>query len=435
VTGQLYDVLGVGAGPANLSLAALLAPVAGLDCLFLDGQPEFQWHRGLLLPGASLQVSFLKDLVTPVDPTSRYSFLSFLVRHRRLYRFVTAGFDRVSRAEFNQYLRWVAAQLPSVRFGCTVRAVDHRDGRFVVTARDTATSCQEVHIARTLVLGTGLVPQVPMCARSHLGPDVFHASDYLDRRPMRRARVAVIGGGQTGAEIVLDLLSDDQMSVLWASRRPNFLPLDETPFTNELFTPHYTETFFGLGADIRQQLLTEQRLASDGISAGLLSSLYQRLYARDLLTASAAPTLLLPRQELIGLSRIAANRWGLTLRHGLTGVTRTHYADVVILATGYGRDIPSYLDPLRQRLHERDGGLALDDNYRVQWDGHPGSQIYVQNAARHSHGIADPNLSLVAWRSAIIANSLLGKAIYDVTDGQPVLDWQLSAPALPPPNA
>jgi lysine N6-hydroxylase len=30
-------------------------------------------------------VSYLKDLVTLVDPTSRYSFLNFLVREGRIY--------------------------------------------------------------------------------------------------------------------------------------------------------------------------------------------------------------------------------------------------------------------------------------------------------------------------------------------------------------
>jgi hypothetical protein len=38
--------------------------------------------------------------------------------------------------------------------------------------------------------------------------------------------------------------------------------------------------------------------------------------------------------------------------------------------------------------------------------------VFVQNGARHSHGLADPNLSLTAWRAATIVNSLLRKEVY-----------------------
>lgn len=37
--------------------------------------------------------------------------------------------------------------------------------------------------------------------------------------------------------------------------------------------------------------------------------------------------------------------------------------------------------------------------------------------------MADPNLSLMAWRSAIIANSLLGRQVYDVSGESSVLDF------------
>jgi lysine/ornithine N-monooxygenase len=96
----------VGAGPFNLSLAALLAPT-GFNARFFDKSAEFDWHPGLLFPEASIQVSYLKDLVTLVDPTSQYSFLAFLRAHKRLYRFINRS-QPVSRKEFNQYLQWVA---------------------------------------------------------------------------------------------------------------------------------------------------------------------------------------------------------------------------------------------------------------------------------------------------------------------------------------
>ncbi|HVM02743.1 MAG TPA: SidA/IucD/PvdA family monooxygenase, partial [Acidimicrobiales bacterium] len=104
--GRPYDVVGVGIGPFNLSLAALADGVPGLRTLFLERRPRFSWHPGLLLDGAALQVSFLADLVSLVDPTSRWSFLAYLRAHDRLLPFYLRERWRPSRREYDDYCRW-----------------------------------------------------------------------------------------------------------------------------------------------------------------------------------------------------------------------------------------------------------------------------------------------------------------------------------------
>jgi lysine N6-hydroxylase len=49
------DAVGVGAGPFNLSLAALLAPT-DFRARFFDKSAAFEWHPGLLFPEATIQV-------------------------------------------------------------------------------------------------------------------------------------------------------------------------------------------------------------------------------------------------------------------------------------------------------------------------------------------------------------------------------------------
>ncbi|WP_143343246.1 SidA/IucD/PvdA family monooxygenase, partial [Crossiella equi] len=110
------DLAGIGLGPFNLSLAALADAVPGLDAVFLDRQPEFRWHPGLLLEGARLQVPFLADLVTMVDPTSRWSFLNYLREHDRMFPFFFAERFHVPRTEYEHYCHWVAHSLPSCHF-------------------------------------------------------------------------------------------------------------------------------------------------------------------------------------------------------------------------------------------------------------------------------------------------------------------------------
>src|SRR5262245_24810087 len=114
---------GIGVGPFNLSLAALLSPLPDLRWRFFERRPSFEWQGGMMLPGTRMQTSFLKDLVTPVDPTNRYGFLSYLVQKGRFYRFLNAEFSRVRRVEFADYMRWVAEQIPNLEFGAEVRDV------------------------------------------------------------------------------------------------------------------------------------------------------------------------------------------------------------------------------------------------------------------------------------------------------------------------
>ncbi len=412
------DAVGVGAGPFNLSLAALLAPT-DFKARFFDRSADFQWHPGLLFPEATIQVSYLKDLVTLVDPTSQYSFLAFLRAHKRLYRFINRTEIRVSRKEFNQYLQWAAGQLPNVEFGAEVREVAIDEQSFSVHVD------RRVIRTKNIVLGTGLVPNIPPWARSYLGDHVFHSNDYL-RHPIDATGrvVAVVGGGQSGAEVVWHLLLDLEhlpAQLVWISHRPNFLPLDESPFTNELFNPVYSDYFFSLTQEQRDILLAEQKLASDGVSQGLLERIYDRLYDLEFLEAAGRRVLLLPGHEVLDMQHGSAG-CDLALRDRW-GARRTVRADVIVLGTGSSYALPEAMQPLADRMSWDRDGLPVRADFSVEWDGPPELRIYAQDAARQMRGVADPNLSLMAWRSAIIANSLLGRHAYVVNGESTVFDF------------
>jgi len=102
------DVIGIGAGPFNLGLAALAEPVDDLDVVLLESRDQFEWHPGMVLDEATLQVPFMADLVTMADPTSRFSYLNFLKHVGRLYPFYIRESFYPLRSEFVEYGRWVA---------------------------------------------------------------------------------------------------------------------------------------------------------------------------------------------------------------------------------------------------------------------------------------------------------------------------------------
>ena len=121
----VLDVMGIGLGPFNLSLAALLvqaneskkAVTSNITSLFFEKNSDFNWHEGMLLPKTTLQVPFFADLVTLVAPTSRYGFLNYLSHKKRLLKFYFLENFKIPRQEYNDYCQWAAHQLPNVAFG------------------------------------------------------------------------------------------------------------------------------------------------------------------------------------------------------------------------------------------------------------------------------------------------------------------------------
>jgi lysine N6-hydroxylase len=414
------DVVGVGIGPSNLSVAALLSPLQHLTARFFDAKPEFAWHPGLLFPEATLQVSYLKDLVTLADPTSRYSFISFLFENKRLYQFITAGMSRVSRVEFNQYLQWVSGALTNLEFGRAVESVTCEKDALVVTVDGERVRTKNV------VLGAGLTPVIPHWAVAHRGLMVWHGCDHLKRdADLAGLRVAVVGGGQTGAEVVYHLLNDNAhpvKEVSWISRRSNFLPLDESAFTNELFMPAYSNHFFNLAEEERSQLLKEQKLSSDGISSDLLQNIYRRLYELAYIERCPERFRLYPNREVEDMCGSMGD-FSLVCRERTRGQLEEIRANVIILCTGFEYSFPPFLMPLFGKIRWENNGFAVREDFSIEWDGPSSLKLYIQNGARHKRGSADPNLSLMAWRSAVIVNSLAGVPVYDVQQNESFIQW------------
>jgi lysine N6-hydroxylase len=418
----LLDLAGLGAGPFNLSIAALAdSRLPGLATRFFERRREPAWHPGLLLPDTHLQTGFLKDLVTPVAPDSRHSFLSYLVAHRRFYRFLNAGLATVSRAEFSDYLAWAARRLPGVALDEAVREVniDRRGFRLRTDRGD--------YHARHLCLGTGKAPYWPAFAAGLGGPQCLHAAEIaLAPRDFSGRRVVVVGGGQSGADVFLNALRGHwgrPRELTWLSRRRNFEPLDETAFTNEYFTPGYTGHFHDLPEDVRRREVAAQKLASDGITPAALQTLYRELYHRFDVLGEPRWAHLLPHREAVDLRR-AGGGFVLQARHGASGATEHFAADLVILATGFRSALPACLSELTERLERDDQGeLVLDRHFAARWDGPAAHRLYAVNAGRHSHGIAEPQLSLAAWRAATILNHVTGREVFDLGDDDGPLAW------------
>jgi lysine N6-hydroxylase len=401
-----YRCVGIGVGPANLSLASLLYSHPDVSNVFVDRRPSFGWHDGQLVPGATLQVSMLKDLVTLAEPTNAFSFLAYLHAQGRIYHFVNAQFDSVPRQEFWNYLEWASRTNENVVFGEEVRSVEF-DGLFVVHTN------RRVLSAESIAVGVGKVPWVPLPARDKLGGTQFHVTDFVSRaRELGGKRVAVVGGGQSGAEAVLDLISrvdGRPRRVTWISRRHNYFPIDDSPFTNDYYMPCHSEHFFAQPRTVRDRFNAQHILTSDGIALATLRRIYQQTYLHRLVDEAEDSVALYPNRVVVDVTGSAAGGWELTLSHNdRPGMAERLESDVIVWATGFRTAPMDFLSPIAGRLEREGAEYKIDDDFAVRWDGPPDRTIFMQNAVRQQRGLADMNLSLVAWRSRRIADRLLG---------------------------
>ncbi|MFD7157201.1 lysine N(6)-hydroxylase/L-ornithine N(5)-oxygenase family protein [Kribbella sp. NPDC059898] len=400
----MYDVIAIGCGPFNLGLAALADGVDDVRLAVLDSRPEFTWHRGLMFEDAMLQVSFLADLVSLVEPAHHLSFLSYLKDNDRLYQFYVREKFHPTRREYEAYLRWCAAQLDSLHFGHHVRSAEWNGQAFELTVERG--DALEHYEARHLVVGVGTEPFVPAALAGLPAERFLHSADYLFRREdlLRAGRVTVVGSGQSGAECALDLLRADGPAVAWLTRTPSFAPLDYSKLVLEMTTPSYVDYFHALDEPVRDRLVKEQWRHYKGISSETLDDIHDVLYTRDL-----------GAELLCGVAVVSAvaraDGLELTMLHADSGKTFQHTTDAVVAATGYrNRPLP-FMDSLQDKFdHDAAGRWMINRDHSVR--GALDGRVFVANADLHSHGVAAPDLGIGAVRNAGILNSVAGREVF-----------------------
>ena len=405
---EIYDCVGIGCGPSNLSVAAQLYGLREIRYIFFEKKTEFSWHSGMMLPDVSLQVSMFKDLVTLADPTNPFSFLSYLHQHGRLLSFLNAKFAHVLRSEFSAYLKWAAHANKNISFGQEVNCVEFDGSYFVVRTAHRKVLCKNV------IVGVGIEPYLPECARFNVDDNTcFHVSQFADKpRSLGCRRVVVVGGGQSGAEAVLELLrrsgKEAPSQVSWISRRENFSPIDDSPFANELFTPTYSNFFYSQAAQFRESFIKRNELASDGISEDILRSIYQRIYTIRYVEQAPTQVRLMPSRSVSEV-RCVGGEWHLAAKHLGTHTLETHKSDVVIWATGFRSAAHPFSGNLKHRLEREGGEIRVGRDYAAAWSGPADRHIFMLNATRGQWGLADPNLSLMAWRAQIVIDKILNR--------------------------
>lgn len=410
-----HDVVAIGCGPFNLSLAALASTVDELDLVVLESRPELRWHPGLMFDEATLQVSFLADLVTLLSPTHPLSFLAYLHDVDRMYPFYIREQFHPTRREYEDYLRWAASRLPDVHFSHHVETVRWEGERFVVdVVRGDGMRLRM--LAKDLVVGIGTEPSIPASLADLPADRLIHTADYLHRTSdvEDSEKVTVVGSGQSGAEVTVDLLQrnlNGGPAMSWLTRTESFAPLDYSKLVLEMTTPAYVRYFHSLPQGKRDELVSAQWRHYKGVSEETLEQIHSLMYQREIEHGCADVEL--RSGVAVEAAGVEDGRTVLTCRHRDTGRTFHHETHLVVAATGYQQRRPEFLAPIEPLLcRDEFGRYRVSLEHSVELDESVRGRIFVANADLHSHGVAAPDLGISAFRNATIINTLCGREVY-----------------------
>ncbi len=456
----MLDLIGIGLGPFNLSLAALLTKT-DLDAKFFEQKAEFNWHKGMILPHTTLQVPFMADLVTMIDPTSPYSFLNYLHSQHRLLKFYFLEEFKIYRREYNHYCQWVAGQLDSLAFATEVIDVSFIDSTgcpdnitgkhkvegkrgFRVTVR--AQGQLKTYYAKNIVIGTGTQPTLPPALQdiARQAPErCMHTANFTEHfnlsaleKPSHSkdepTKIAVLGSGQSSAEVyraLFDMQFEQQFDerdkpkfqLDWITRSSGFFPMEYSPLGLEHFSPAYTDYFYHLPASTKAAVAANQDLLYKGMGFETIRDIYHKLYERSVTNQQLHSTLL-SNCEVVGATLTLNDRLSVTFHQREQNQSFSADYDCIIAGTGYRHALPNCLnkllpyidkDEFDQPKIDRDYTLVYQDSAIKEAKRVGKGKVFVQNQELHSHGVGAPDLGLGAYRAGYIINQLTNKTIYD----------------------
>lgn len=420
----VHDAIGIGFGPSNMAIAIALEELLqqrhpgqqarnAHNIVFLEQQTTYAWHPQMLIRDADMQVSFLKDLATPRNPRSQYSFINYIHQQGRFSTFCNLKSFNPSRIEFNDYLVWAFEQLRDwVSTGETVTAIDPvvESGRVTqleVTSR-TLDGQKRQRRTRNLITSLGGSPRIPDTFRDAAADArVFHSHHYLSglaRNPQAR-RFAIIGAGQSAAEIFMDLAGTDANAIDLIARTYSPRPADETPFVNRIFDEEFIDHFYHLEAAQRSAFLEAFHHTNyAAIDVDLLQAMNRRVY--DDRFQHPGRLQLLLRHDVVNVVP-HADHVELELTDLDTGRQYRRTYDAVILATGYERSLhQKLLGEIKPYVSD----FSVDRSYRLKAVREFEPSVFMLGTNETTHGLSDTLLSVAAIRGGHIAQVLLGPA-------------------------
>jgi L-ornithine N5-oxygenase len=427
---ELFDLIVAGFGPAGLAIAIALqdaleeanrngTPVVKKPkVLFLEKQTQFAWHAGMLLPGASMQISFVKDLASLRNPLSKFTFLNYLHTSKRLVQFTQLNTFLPSREEFEDYLRWCSSHFSNVaRFGEAVESIspvsesggfktDNSSFDYLQVQSKKSSGEIITRRAKHVVISIGGYPVIPNPFSSNPHAKYMHSSQYnytIDRvLPDNNApySIAVIGGGQSGAEIFQNLQSRYPNAKTHLIIRDSALrPSDDSPFVNEVFDPDRISGIFDSPEALRSSIRTVNKSTNYGVvRLDLLEELYRTVFLQRLhygMDESNWQHRILRDSKIQNVVFQDPSKISIGLEWNSGVATKSQRQsfnfDAIVFATGYKRDgYQKLLEPLTEVFGPTNQWSKISKDYRLLVPGctNNNTGVWLQGCNEATHGVS-----------------------------------------------
>lgn len=335
-------------------------------------------------------IRFLKDLATIRNPSSQYTFLSYLhsTSPSRLLSFISLSTFAPTRKEYAAYMTWAADKVRAdlakeggaIDYGHQVVSIDAVESTdevntLKVTLQHVKTGETIERLARNVIISTGGAPRIPKELRIPNADDcVYHSSTFLGkvdsvvqsivqrcRDADAATRIAIVGGGQSSAEIFLALRSRINSALehshVVPSKRPRLdllirrgalRPSDDSPFSNEVFDPGMSQAVYRLDEQGRAKVMKEARNTNYSVvNPVTLEAVYENMYDQKVDSDIAAragreastqdPLMTIHPHTSITHAERTDHGVRLSLANRTTYHARAVDYDFVIAATGYDR--------------------------------------------------------------------------------------------------
>ncbi|WP_340620918.1 SidA/IucD/PvdA family monooxygenase [Xenorhabdus siamensis] len=415
---NFVDIINIGAGPAGLAFACMFDEeikknkinfIGKFICL--EKYRNSEWHPNLLLQNTDINHHVYRDLVTPRNPQSPYSFAMYLKENNRLFKFGLLG-RPASRVEWSDYMKWAAQKLSKyIEYNRVVDYIQPVLKEGVLTSMIIGGNGFEFE-TRKIILSNGSTPYIPTVFNKFIGDRIFHTSSYLKNLQNMKhnlpKRWLVLGSGQSAGEVVMDLIGKhSDIHVTSLHRSIGFKIAQQGQFPNLAFLPEYTDYYRTLSPNKKVAFFQDIKGTNySGIDVDESQQLYSAIYEDEILGRERITMEV--NSEINSLDYIN-NEYVMVIQDKFTGVKKSLFFDACVIGTGYFQPkIPALLNHMEAFLEkDYNGDLLIDDEYRIALSGKPDVFIYINGLSERTHGISNAqSFSAVALRAEQIYQSI-----------------------------
>jgi len=269
-------------------------------------------------------------------------------------------------------------------------------GGYEVVSVHVDTGVEFIRRAKNVVIAVGGKAYIPPMFSGH--ERIIHASTYMfSARLENPNRIAVVGGGQSAAEITEDLCvkyPNAKIDMLLRGRA--LKPSDDSPFVNEVFDPDRIEGFYGTNERTKHEMLAEFRSTNYAVvREDLLSRLYERIYMQRVEFGEDEiqwQLRILTRAEVKAIEN-AGDRTNMKFvweNELLNEKSEENEYDLVVLATGYEHN--SWKNLLENMGDSKTWSVGRDYRLNIPSAVTEEGDIWLQGVNETTHGVSKPDL-------------------------------------------